>query len=198
MIQLASTGAGDDGQSERSTEINVLVAVASKHGSTRGIAEAIATELRTMALTANVRDIEEDPPVDGCDAAIIGSAIYMGDWLPEARRFVDRNQSRLAELPVWLFSSGPLGQGDQQPKGEPSTLDELMNGTGARGHRVFAGKLDKKQLGLGERLVAKLVKAPQGDFRDWPAVRAWAREIGTALSLDVVRAGATIRTTAGT
>jgi menaquinone-dependent protoporphyrinogen oxidase len=73
-----------------------------------------------------------------------------------------------------------LGE-EPQPKGNPAHLDELVATTGARGHRIFVGKLDKSGLGLGERLMARAVKAPEGDFRDWPAIRAWAREIATTL-----------------
>jgi len=132
--------------------MNVLVVVASRHGSTHEIAEALARELRAL-----------------------------GNWLPDARKLVERNRARLATVPVWLFSSGPLGQDDPQPKGYPQHLDELMQETSARGHRTFVGKLDKSKLGLGERLIAGMVKAPEGDFRDWDAVHDWAREIATAL-----------------
>jgi menaquinone-dependent protoporphyrinogen oxidase len=105
----------------------------------------------------------------------------MGNWLPEARDFVDRNRQRLAAVPVWLLSSGPLGQDDPQPHGDPAHLDELMQATHARGHRIFVGKLDKSELGLRERLAAKMVKPPEGDFRDWEAIRAWTDDIATAL-----------------
>jgi menaquinone-dependent protoporphyrinogen oxidase len=115
--------------------MNVLVVVASRHGSTHEIAEALARELRAL-----------------------------GNWLPDARKLVERNRARLATVPVWLFSSGPLGQDDPQPKGYPQHLDELMQETSARGHRTFVGKLDKSKLGLGERLIAGMVKAPEGDF----------------------------------
>jgi menaquinone-dependent protoporphyrinogen oxidase len=109
----------------------------------------------------------------------------MGDWLPEARTYVGRSRALLATVPVWLFSSGPLGRDDPQPKGDPRHLAELLGETGARGHWIFVGKLDRSRLGLGERLIAGLVKAPEGDFRDWDAVRAWAREIAAALAAPV-------------
>lgn len=162
--------------------MSILVAVASKHGSTRGIADAVADELQTMGLAAEVHDIEAAPSVDGHDAVVIGSAIYMGSWLAEARRFVERNREQLAQMPVWLFSSGPLGHDDPQPKGDLAQLDELMTATGARDHQIFVGKLDKSNLGIGERLIARAVKAPEGDFRDWEAIRAWARQIGRVLT----------------
>jgi menaquinone-dependent protoporphyrinogen oxidase len=162
--------------------MNVLIAVASRHGSTRGIADAIAQELASSGVTATVRDAGEVTDLEPYDAAVVGSAIYLGNWLPEARRFVQRNRERLSVMPVWLFSSGPLGANDPQPKDDPAQLEELIQASGARDHRIFVGKLDKKDLGLGERLTVKMVKAPEGDFRDWETIRGWAHDIASALA----------------
>jgi menaquinone-dependent protoporphyrinogen oxidase len=169
--------------------MNILVAVASRHGSTHEIAGIIAEELGKRGQSVHVRgaaDVEDATPYD---AVIIGSAIYMGNWLPEARNFVERNQARLATVPVWLFSSGPLGEEQPQPQGDPAHLDELMRSTGAREHRIFVGKLDKHRLGVAERLVARMVKAPEGDFRDWEVIRGWAGDIADALQSPVVAGG---------
>jgi len=171
--------------------MNVLLAVASKHGGTRGIGDAIVAELRVRGIAADVRGVDEALPVDGYDAVIVGSAIYLGNWLPEARRFVESFRGELAAVPVWLFSSGPLGADAPPPKGNPDHLVELMTTSGARGHRLFVGSLDKRKLGFGERLAATLVHAPEGDFRDWAAIRGWAREIATALRPATVHVGAT-------
>jgi menaquinone-dependent protoporphyrinogen oxidase len=160
--------------------MNVLVAVASKHGSTTEIGAAIADELRAMGLNAEPRDYDEIANLDHYEAAVLGSAIYMGNWLAEAREFVTRNGTELRAMPVWLFSSGPLGD-PPVPADEPAGVVPLIEATGAKGHRVFAGELDPSELGLKEKLATKLVKAPAGDYRDWDAIRAWAREIGTAL-----------------
>ena len=143
--------------------MNILMAVATRHGSTHEIAEAIAQELRSTGHAVDVRKVDDSPTVETYDAVIIGSAVYMGGWLPEARQFVEGNRARLAEVPIWLFSSGPLGQEHPHPPGNPSQFDELMQATRARDHRIFAGKLDKRSLGLGERLIARVVKALEGD-----------------------------------
>jgi menaquinone-dependent protoporphyrinogen oxidase len=108
----------------------------------------------------------------------------MGKWLPEARRFVERHRARLSRLPVWLFSSGPLGTDDPQPHGDLPALPELLQATGAREHRTFAGALVAGRLGLGERLIVKAVHAPEGDFRDWESIRAWAGTIAAALKAE--------------
>ena len=70
-----------------------------------------------------------------------------------------------------------------RPHGDPNGLVELLETTRAREHVIFAGKLDKRDLGLGERLITRVVHAPEGDFRDWEAIRDWARAIGAALGV---------------
>jgi menaquinone-dependent protoporphyrinogen oxidase len=167
--------------------MQVLVAVASKHGSTSDIAATIAGELRTMGIGAETRDLGAVTDLGRYDAVVLGSAVYMGRWLPEATAFVDRHRTALAAIPVWLFSSGPLGADRPLPPGDPKDLDQLMEATRAHGHRIFSGRLDPSDLGLGERLIVKVVHAPAGDFRDWEAIRTWAREIGGALLAEAAR-----------
>jgi len=160
--------------------MKILVAVASKHGSTREIAE----ELRVLGPAVDVREAGEVTALDGYDAAIVGSAVYMGNWLPGARQLIEREHARLATMPVWLFSSGPLGEAPNAGDALHG-LAAMLAGTGAREHVIFAGKLDAQHLGLAERLVARVVHTPTGDFRDWGAVRTWARAIGAALGSKV-------------
>ena len=161
--------------------MNVLVAVASKHGSTAEIAGGIAEELRARGHVVEVRDVAERFDVAQYEAAVIGSAIYMGNWMSEALQFVEGYQEPLRQMPVWLFSSGPLGEEYPEGMGRPQNLEELVEMTGARDHTVFVGKLDKDELGFGERMIARVVKAPEGDFRNWPESRRWAAHIAEAL-----------------
>jgi menaquinone-dependent protoporphyrinogen oxidase len=160
--------------------MRVLVAVASRHGSTREIALAIAGELRAAGVEPEMREVETIGSLDGYDAAIVGSAVYVGQWMAEAKQFVARYAEQLATIPVWLFSSGPIGD-EPWPPGDPSGVAETARSIGAREHVVFTGKLDSHTLGFAERLVARAVHAPTGDFRDWEAISAWAREIGATL-----------------
>jgi menaquinone-dependent protoporphyrinogen oxidase len=166
--------------------MTILVAVATRHGSTLEIAEAIADELRDVGHTVEVRDVADGPRLDSYAAVIVGSAVYMGAWLPEAVHFIYDHQPRLKDKPVWLFSSGPLGAEDPKPTAPPTQIEALLEHSGARGHCIFVGKLDKSRLTLGERLVAKMVGAPEGDFRAWDAIRDWARQIASALPAGVV------------
>jgi menaquinone-dependent protoporphyrinogen oxidase len=164
--------------------MKILVAVASRHGSTYEIAEAIADEIREAGLTVDLCHIHDHPHLPLYDAAVIGSAVYMGRWMADATKYLEENQEELVDMPVWLFSSGPLGEDLDEIEAEeqPYNIEELMAMTRAVGHQVFVGKLDKEQLGLGEKLVVRMVKAPAGDFRDWQAISDWAEEIVSALA----------------
>src|ERR1051325_1171793 len=169
--------------------MKALIAVASRHGSTREIGDALAAELRTLGHTADVLEISDDLQFAGYDAVVVGSAVYMGQWLSSAKHFVERNAQELAKVPVWLFSSGPIGTREPEAKDAPLHIDRLIEKVAARGHRVFVGKLDRHQLGLGERFIIWNVNrlaaggVPDGDFRNWTAIRAWADEIAEATSL---------------
>ena len=158
----------------------VLVTSASRHGSTYDIADVVAGVLGRRGLNVLDQPIGETSNLEGVDAAVIGSAVYVGKWMPEAVRFVEHHAAYLSEIPVWLFSSGPLGD-PPKPEADPTTVAELMPKIGAKSHRVFPGRLEPGQLGLGEKLIVNMVRAPSGDFRDFRAVMAWAEEIADAL-----------------
>ena len=109
---------------------------------------------------------------------MIGSAVYVGRWLDPARELVETHAAALAERPVWLFSSGPLGPPDKlKPEGDPVDVAGLIETTDAVEHRVFAGRLDRKLLSFGEKAVVVAVRAPEGDFRDWDAIDGFADAI---------------------
>jgi len=161
----------------------VLVVVASRHGATEEIAQAIATRLSEPAtgLTAVAVRAEQDPDPHPAAAVVLGSAVYMGRWLEPARLYAAARAAALRGRPVWLFSSGPIGE-PPFPPDEPHDAAPLLRLTGAREHRVFAGRLEKARLGIGERAMVTALRAPLGDFRDWDAVRAWADAIRDELA----------------
>ena len=161
--------------------MKVLVAFASKHGSTAGVAQSIAVQLRMEDLDVDQRDAKDVTSIEGYDGVILGSAVYMGKLLPEARAFVEAHRAQLNNIPVWLFSSGPIGAPDPKPHAEAADVEALVQAIHARDHKVFAGKLDKRELGLGERLVAKLAGAQGGDFRNRDAIESWAHDIAHEL-----------------
>lgn len=158
----------------------VLVVVASRHGSTAEIAEALARDLaeegRPFGLTTFVVSAERKIAPGAFDAVILGSAVYAGRWLESAREYATAHVEALRARPVWLFSSGPIGE-PPYPPDEPHDAVTILHLTGALGRRVFAGRLEKERLSFGERAIVTAMRAPLGDWRDWAAVRAWAREI---------------------
>jgi menaquinone-dependent protoporphyrinogen oxidase len=178
--------------------MRALVAYASRHGSTAGIAERIATGLIEAGFDVDVKSVDDTGPIEDYDAFVIGSAAYMFHWLKEATRFVKRHRTLLASKPVWLFSSGPLGTelvddegNDVLEASRPKEFDELEPMILPQGTKVFFGAWDPKgpPVGLAERMMAHVPAAkdalPAGDFRDWDAIDEWSSGIATALSLRV-------------
>jgi len=168
-------------------EMNVLVAYASRFGSTRGIAECIAEKLQQQGTPAEAQLVEAAGDLGGYDAFVVGSAVFAGHWMEEATEFVRRNRIVLASRPVWLFSSGPVGaMASKHEPADPKGIAKLKRAVGARDHRVFFGawdrrNLDRDRLGFAERIVAKRF-LPEGDWRDWREIEAWATDIARALA----------------
>ncbi len=164
--------------------MRVLVTAASKHGATAEIAQAIATELSAEGVGAEARAITDVATLDGYDAVVLGSAVYVGKWMSEAKDFVSIHADQLRRLPVWLFSSGPLGV-TPKPMEDPVDVAPMMEATGAREHRLLVGSLDRARLGMGERIIVRAVHAPYGDFRDPATIREWAHHIAAELAAPV-------------
>ena len=155
-----------------------LVAYATRHGATAGIAEALAEALRAADHGADVRQADEVEALDGYDALVVGSAVYYGHWLDPARELAERVAPQLAARPVWLFSSGPLRPPEQLvPEGECVDVGAVAESVGAVDHRTFAGRLDKSALRFREKAVVAALKPPEGDFRDWEAIARYGAEI---------------------
>jgi menaquinone-dependent protoporphyrinogen oxidase len=161
--------------------MKVLVSAGSKHGATLEIAQAIGDELARRGHEATVVPAEEVNGLSGFEAAVIGSGVYAGHWLPAARELVETNATELAAIPVWLFSSGPLGD-PPKPEEDPVDVVGLMTMVKAADHRVFSGRIDLGKLGFAERAIVKALRAPVGDFRDWDAITGWAGEIALSLA----------------
>lgn len=160
--------------------MSVLVAVATKYGATLEIGEAVRDVLAGHGLEAVVARVDANPRVEDHEAVIVGSAVYAGRWLAAAREFVETNAVALTSVPVWLFSSGPVGD-PPKPEEDPVDAAKVVELTGARGHEVFPGRLERAALGFPDRAIVAALRAPQGDFRDWEAVGRWAAEIASAV-----------------
>jgi menaquinone-dependent protoporphyrinogen oxidase len=162
----------------------VLVAYATKHGATRGIAQRIGRRLDALGMRVDVLNVDTVEDVTAYDAVVLGSAVYFGTWRHEATNFARKHRVQLAARPVWLFSSGPLAEPSLE---EPKVVRELRRHLDVRDHRVFPGALDASRLSLSERIVISAIKTEvkhdlTGDYRDWDEIDAWADGITDALA----------------
>jgi len=166
-------------------DVQVLVAYATKYGATAEIAERIGQVLREAGLRADVLPADRVGDLTPYQAVVLGSAVYIGQWRKEAAKFLRANETVLAEKPVWLFSSGPTGEGDPvelvQGWRFPGKLQPIADRIQPRDVAVFHGAVDGGRLNFIEKWMLKNVKAPIGDFRDWDAIAAWAASIADAL-----------------
>ena len=175
--------------------MKVIIVVGSKHGSTRSIAEVVGDELRRVGLDVSIVAADaDDISLDGYDAAVIGSAVYAGRWMKDARVFLEANRESLRRMPLWLFSSGPLKDESEQPD-ELAGVRAFSDDVHVRDHRVFAGSLDKADLSLAERAAVRIVHAPYGDVREWGEIRSWAATIAAALTSPSIATGKASSTT---
>ncbi len=161
--------------------MTILVAYASKHGATQGIAERISERLRQTGKEAEARSVDTVKDPGSYEAFVIGSAIYYGSWMKEATDWVHKYQSVLANRPLWLFSSGPLGTEVKDAEQQPKEIADFQKLIKPRDHQVFFGSLDHNKLSFTERMVLKAVRAHEGDYRDWEAIDAWAESIARDL-----------------
>lgn len=165
----------------------VLVAYASKYGATADIAKAVGDALAVDGFEVDVRPAAQVSKLEGYDAVVVGSGVYVGRWHEDGTAFLRRFHRELAARPTWLFSSGPAGgskAGDEQvaqakksPESYPMAADveKRAAAIGARGHATFPGKTGPYQ----SRFFGKWI--PSGDWRDFDAVAAWAHRIAPAL-----------------
>jgi menaquinone-dependent protoporphyrinogen oxidase len=182
----------------------IQVVYATRHGGTAGIAERIAEVLRSEGADVVLCNAGGRPDASGFDGYVIGSGVHIGSWFKEATEFLERNHPKLAARPVWLFSSGPLpgsskategtdrltlalGPEEGPGSGGRKKIDALSAAIHPRDHRVFYGAFDPMDpaKSMLERVVRLMPASkqilPAGDFREWDAIEAWAREIASEL-----------------
>lgn len=163
----------------------VLVAYATKYGATAGIADKIGQVLGEAGLRADVLPADRVGDLVDYRAVVLGSAVYIGGWRKAAVRFLQAREAALAKMPVWLFSSGPLGEGDPVKLTQgwrfPGKLQLIADRIGPRDIALFHGAADEAKMNCIEKWMLKNVKSPAGDFRDWEAITLWAMDIAAAL-----------------
>lgn len=162
--------------------MRVLVAYSTHYGATREIAQRIAQVLSDEGVDSTLRTIDDGLSLAGFDAFVVGSAIHAGHWLKPAGELLTRHATELDRRPVWLFSSGPIGDAVEKPQPDPKEVANYLDRHPARGHVVFGGAFDRSSTtyeGWFERTVGRFI--PEGDFRNWTDIEAWARDIAHEL-----------------
>ena len=166
----------------------VLVAYASKYGATAEIAEKIGQVLNQAGLATDVLPANRAGDLSVYAAVVLGSAVYMGQWRKEAVKFLTNHEQELAKHQVWLFSSGPAGEGDpvelmngwRFPTAQQAIADRIQ----PRDIAVFHGSVDLTKLNFIEKWLLNNVHSPIGDYRDWQAITAWAEAIAAELKAE--------------
>lgn len=162
--------------------MKVLVAVGSKYGATREVAQAIVGVLRDKGFEVDFADACDVGSVRFYDAIIVGSAVYGGLWRRDAAALVRDNAVTLRGRDVWLFSVGMTQvTKPDQPLDEAEELAELA---GAIEHKRFGGTIQFEKLNVGEKALIKAINPPPGDFRDFEDVRDWAEQVALRLQED--------------
>jgi menaquinone-dependent protoporphyrinogen oxidase len=155
--------------------MKILVTHGSKLGGTAGLAEMVGDALRRSGFEVDVRPAARVASIDGYDAVIVGGALYANRWHRDAARFVKRHRRQLRDMPVWLFSSGPLDDSaetsDVAPVGQ---VKKLMARVGAAGHQTFGGRLEPDAPGFIARSMARKLS---GDWRNPDHVVRWTNVI---------------------
>ncbi len=161
----------------------MLVTYATRAGSTVQVAETIAQTLATTGATVDVRPVKNVKDIKGYDAVVIGSAIRMGAWLPEAVQFVKTNQSTLAGIPIAYFLVSGFLKNDtpEMRKTVGAYLDPVRQILEPKSIGLFAGKMDWSKLNFFDRTLAKAMGEKEGDWRNWEAIKTWSEEIKPVL-----------------
>jgi len=170
----------------------VLVAYATDHGSTRGVADRIADRLQQRGADAEARAVTDVLEISRYEAVVLGSAIHGGKWLPAARQFANRNAAPLRERPVWLFSVSTLGDEESMfpPRAanrlrawrkETPEVAKMRRLLHPREHRNFAGAIARSHWPATGRAFFRATGGRYGDHRNWPAIDAWADLIAAQL-----------------
>jgi len=165
--------------------VRILVAYATRNGSTAEIAEAIGKELEKAGPAVTVAEISTIRSLEGYTAVVIGGPLYMGRMDGPVIKFVKKFLVELAYVPVAVFAVG-LAPKDPKPEAVGMAMVALAKATEPLtpvSSILFAGRLDPARLGFFMRKFMEMAKIPYGDFRNWDAIAAWARELPEKLQI---------------
>ena len=163
---------------------SILLAYATRYGSTQEVAEAIAATLREGGLEVDCQSVNRVRTLEGCGAVVLGAPLYMFRWHKNAKSFLSRHRQALTERPVAVFALGPTHDPHDEKEWRDSRaqLDkELAQYPWLTpiALEMFGGKYDPANLRFPINLLAG--KEPASDIRDWTAIRAWASDVARRL-----------------
>jgi menaquinone-dependent protoporphyrinogen oxidase len=170
-------------EQEAAMSAHVLVAYASKHGSTREVAEAIAETFLEHGLGVELREAPSVADVESYDAVLLGGALYTGRLHPDARRFLRRHRAGLAQRPLAVFAMGPRTLAENEIAGSRHQLDRALAQVAElepAAVAIFGGVVDPAKLRF------PFNRMPASDARDWDAIHAWADEVAAAFATSPV------------
>ncbi len=158
----------------------IVVAYATRYGSTREVAEAIAATLRERGLEADCQPARDVRTLEQYHAVVLGAPLYMFHWHKDALHFLARHREALAARPVAIFALGPFHVDEKEFQGAREQLDkELVTFPWLKpaAITVFGGRFDPRKLTFPYTLVPALKKMPASDVRDWTTIRSWASDL---------------------
>ena len=167
------------GTKEDTVAAKVLVAYASKHGTTREVAEAVAATLRELGLLVEVVEAAQVRDVARYDAIVVGAGLYMGKWHADARHLLKRHRSELAAKPLAVFGMGPDSLEHAKVADSWKQLARSLEATPELDPiavAIFGGALKP------ENWPFLFKRLPAFDARDWDAIRSWAEEVAPKLT----------------
>lgn len=164
---------------ENTMNKRILITYATRAGSTVEVAAAIGEVIAARGFEVDVKPVKEKPSLDGYQAVLVGSAIRMGNWLPEAIEFVKENQEVLNQMPVALFTVHMLNREDdaESRANRLAYLRDVRPLLDSAEEVFFAGKFDMSRLSFLDRMISKAVRAVDEDCRDWDNIRRWAQTV---------------------
>ena len=164
---------------------SILIAYATRYGSTQEVAEQIAATLRESGLTIDAHPAKQVRTLDGYRAVVLGAPLYIFDWLKEARSFLSRHRPLLEKIPVAVFALGPTEDKEKDWTETRAQLDKVLSQypwLKPAAVELFGGKFDPARLTFPYNLVPGLKRMPVNDIRDWEAIRVWASELAAKLA----------------
>ena len=158
----------------------ILVAYASRKGSTAGIAQAIGKELTSEGYAVDVSEMKSVTSLEGYNAVVIGVPVYTGKVTGDLAAFVTANKDGLSRLPVAGFVTGiaPVYPKTGDVQGFIDQLVTALTPISPVAVTMFAGTLDISKMNFVERSLTSLMKVPTGDFRDWDAIASLGEDTG--------------------